>query len=105
MKRVYFSHNWNNKLDCKDFTTLRLSNDNKYVVGEVYEIWHKEGKENRCIGEAVLKSKRKFHASKINQFIAYLDTGYSADETKKIIQRMYKKENPLMDFCLFVKVA
>lgn len=31
MNTLNFSKNWNNKLDCKVFTTLRLHNPNKYL--------------------------------------------------------------------------
>lgn len=96
-KNVRFSTNWNNKLDCKCFTTIRLHNDKKYVVGEIYDIYLND--EYR--GPAKLLEKRKLHLQKINEFIARLDTGYSAAETKGILKKMYKKDNPLLDFNLF----
>lgn len=34
-KQLKFSYNWNNKLDCNYFTTLRLS---EFTVGELYEV-------------------------------------------------------------------
>lgn len=103
-KRVKFSYNWNNKLDCKAFTTIRLHNAEKYIVGEVYEIYLKDKDKWIFKGRARLESKRTFLTEKINQFVAYLDTGYSAQQTKTIIRKMYKQHNPEVDFCLFVKV-
>lgn len=35
---IAFSNNWNNKLDCLAFTTIRLYNPGKYVKGRVYKI-------------------------------------------------------------------
>lgn len=95
-KNIAFSYNWNRKLDNKCFTTIRLSNDSKYQVGEVYDIYEKE----TYRGPAKLVEKRKIHLEKMNEFIARLDTGYPAGEAKKILRRMYKKENPLLDLLL-----
>ena len=36
MKKINFSYNWNNKLDCHSFTTIRLSS--KYMI-EVYSVF------------------------------------------------------------------
>lgn len=95
-KNIKFSTNWNNKLDCKCFTTIRLNNDKKYRVGEIYDIYLNE----KYLGKAELIEKRKIHLQKINNFIAYLDTGYSAAKCKDMLKRMYKNTNPLLDFNL-----
>lgn len=101
-KRIRFTYNWNNKLDCKAFTTLRLHQPDMYVVGEVYEIWLRGPKSQwaqRNDGQII--DIRRLHLNDVNPFIAYLDTGYSVGETKKILQRMYRnKVNPLLDFIL-----
>ena len=36
--KITFSSNWNNKLACRYFTTIRLHNPNLYKVNEFYEI-------------------------------------------------------------------
>lgn len=102
-KSIRFSHNWNNKLGCNCFTTLRLRNDKKHALGEAYDIYLKD----KFLGTAVLESKRTFHASKINTFVAFLDTGYNVPKTQEIIRKMYKKDDPEMDFLLlrYVKRA
>jgi len=38
MRQVKFSTNWNNKLDCRCFTTIRLKNPSKHKLNEVYAI-------------------------------------------------------------------
>jgi len=89
---IRFSFNWNNKLDCKAFTTIRLMNDEKYCVGEVYHIYMEEkGKVAQFLGTAELKHKRRESKSELDAFTCYLDTGYSAAETRKILDRMYNK--------------
>ena len=86
MKKVIeFSYNWNKKLHCKAFTTLRLSND--YGIGEVYQV----RLNNTILGNAVLVDRKRFTMTGINDFIAYIDTGYSTAECKEILMKMHKK--------------
>lgn len=84
-----FSFNWNNKIHCKAFTTLRLHQPNKYIVGNTYFI-HLKGDP---IKHAEIIAIKTILLKDINPFIAFIDTGYSVDECKKIIQRMYKNSN------------
>lgn len=98
---IRFSYNWNNKLENKAFTTLRIHNPKKYILGNAYQI-ELEGK---IKGMAVLHSKRILSVEQLNDFICYLDTGYNRTEAKNILQRMYKSinlETALFDFCLLV---
>lgn len=82
---IDFSYNWNGKLNCKSFTTIRLRNDMKYVVGERYRL---KIKGERLGGVEILAIKH-FYLRELNEFIARIDTGYSKDECEKIIRRMY----------------
>ena len=88
MNVLNFSHNWNNKLDCKAFTTLRISN--KFELEETIQIKLK-GKPIEGVFQC--KDKRIFKLDDINEFIARLDTGYSASECKEILKKMYKNKN------------
>lgn len=93
---IVFTYNWNNKLDNKAFTTLRLKNNNKYRYERTYNIiliekFWPEKRVNK--GEAIIVDMRHFKIEKINQFIAYIDTGYSSEECKKMIRTMYKNKN------------
>lgn len=107
MQAIKFTYNWNNKLGCKAFTTIRLHNPGKYRVGENYEIYLKDGNEWKYLGVAECKAIRTFRKSKINEFVAFLDTGYPSNACHKIISRMYKRlpeEDPQMDLILLVYV-
>lgn len=98
---IRFSCNWNGKLNNRAFTTIRIHNPKKYTVGKTYNI-ELNGKPN---GEAKLYEIRVLPLSHLNNFICYLDTGYSRDETLKILQRMYKHldlNRVSFDFCLLV---
>ncbi|MBF7091118.1 hypothetical protein IUY40_06160 [Flavobacterium sp. ALJ2] len=42
MEKLEFSTNWNNKLDCKCFTTIRIFNPAKHFRGNQFEVFCKE---------------------------------------------------------------
>ena len=86
-KALYFSYNWNNKLDCKAFTTMRLSN--YFAIGDEVEIHLNHIKQY----DALIVDKRSIKFHNINRFVSFLDTGYSVEECKKVLQTMYKKKN------------
>ena len=99
-----FSTNWNGKLNCTAFSTLRLRDDRKYYVGAKKIVRLKEVHK----GMATVVSISYFTIDKINEAIARLDTGYSAEECRKIIMSMYKNR-PTIDwfsqqlaFCVLV---
>lgn len=89
METLSFSYNWNKKLDCDFFTTLRLYNPTKYKVGNKLIIEMKLVQQK--VAEVV--AHKKIMLADINEFIAGLDTGYSVEETKNIFRRMYPNAN------------
>jgi len=98
---ISFSYNWNNKLQNKAFTTIRLHNPKKYKVGNMFQIELK----GETLGTAILQEKRTLKADQLNNFICFLDTGYSRADTINMITKMYKIENlqtAYFDFCLLV---
>ena len=84
MDILAFSNNWNNKLGCDFFTTLRLSG--RFEKGQRVEIWL--GETN--LGIAEIRDKRSLKIEHINDFIAGIDTGYPPQETIEILKQMYK---------------
>jgi len=88
MNILDFSYNWNNKLNNAAFTSLRLRNDEKYVVGSRYAILLKDKK----IQEAELVAVKHFLLNDINEFIARIDTGYTRDKCIELIKVMYKNK-------------
>lgn len=74
-KTITFSTNWNNKLNCDNYTTLRLSG--QHNVGDLLEVWHK--------GAFI------HHAKVVDKKRLYMDTGYNREECCKILRRMYPK--------------
>lgn len=82
MDKLTFSTNWNKKLDCDSFTTIR-ANDN-YKVGNIYMVFHK-----RELKQVKIIDSRNFLLDILNEWVCRLDTGYSREETINIIKKMY----------------
>lgn len=88
MNELRFSYNWNGKLNCNSFTTIRLKNDQKYFVGQELNVYL--GKS--LFGFYKIQSVKIIKLNQINDWIAYLDTGYDAEKTKNIVKEMYKNK-------------
>ena len=93
MDRLVFSYNWNNKLAGKYFTSLRLKNVNRFRLDDTYEIYLRKGKIDTFFCHATLMAERHMKLNEINAFIAGIDTGYSVEECRNMIQTMYKHKN------------
>lgn len=91
-----FSHNWNGKLGCNTYTTIRLSNPGKYHPGARFVIRLNK----KPLHTAQVVAVRQITPFDINDWIAYLDTGYDAQETRNILMRMYKTLNMKLDWIL-----
>ena len=90
LKSIKFTYNWNNKLKCNYFTTMRLANPEKYKVGNQHKILFLENGVYRDYGIGEIVAIRNLRLHQLNIFICGLDTGYSVDQTKQIIYKMYK---------------
>lgn len=90
MNDLTFSCNWNNKLDCDAFTTIRFST--RFRIGQEYKIILRLSKHNvETKGIAKVVAMKDFLLKDLNEFMAYIDTGYSITQTKEIIRRMNQK--------------
>jgi hypothetical protein len=104
METISFSYNWNNKLDCKAFTTIRLLQPEKYRTGETYLITLKR----KELFQAKIIKIKAFWFNDLNEFIAHLDTGYDKMECAGIILKMYPNVdflNKQLSLILLKKVA
>lgn len=90
MEKLKFSYNWNNKLYCEAFTTIRIAQPNRFVIGQQFEIILNKNSLKR----ATVVGYKEFFIGQLNEYMSYLDTGYSVDETVAIIVKMY----PTVDF-------
>lgn len=89
LDEIQFSQNWNKKLGCEYFTTLRLPG-NKYYPGNLVKIIHK----GTFLYRAEILSIKKIWLRELDDFTAYQDTGYSAKKTIEMLIKMY----PTYDF-------
>jgi hypothetical protein len=96
MKTTKFTCNWNKKLGCDFFTTLRLHNPEKYLPGNKHKILLQENGVWRDYGMAEVVSVRILRLHQFNEFICGLDSGCTVDETKNILYNLYKER--LKDF-------
>lgn len=92
MDKLTFSTDWNNKLQCSYFTTLRLTNH--FEVGKKYEIHLKDVQ----IGFGRIISKKLIYFHQINEYISYLDTGYSPDKCKALLREIHKNRCPKVEW-------
>lgn len=86
MDTLAFSHNWNQKLNADVFTTIRLRNDKRYFAGNRLNVILK----GQSKGSAVILEVKNIRLDQINNYIAGLDTGLTADNCKQMIRKMYK---------------
>lgn len=84
---VKFSYNWNKKLDCHAFTTIRLYNSAKHYKGQSVRILLKD----EVLGEGMIHEMVVFYLNALNPFMSFIDTGYSLEEARSIILKMYPK--------------
>lgn len=100
-ERLDFLENWNGKLNCQCFTTIRLHNPIKNCVGAVKQIYLKD----RYKGDAKVMHCVPLTLDKINLAMAKLDSGLLPDELRARIRERYKNHRPnwatqLVDYML-----
>lgn len=83
---ISFFHHWNNKTDCDAYTTIRLSG-RKYQVGKRFNVYLQK----RFIHVAEVLAVKEMYLHQLNEFIARIDTGYSVEECREIIIKMYPR--------------
>lgn len=83
-----FTHNWNSKITGPQaFSSLRIWNENKYQVGQHYDVYLKDVlKQNDC---AELVAAQPVMYKNITEAMAWLDTGYSLHAFLTILNKMY----------------
>lgn len=88
VNQLQFTTNWNNKLHCKAFTTLRLLSP-RYNVGNVFDVRLR----GDHLGNAQVVCATPIRLKELTDHICYLDTGYNAEHTRGIIRKMYANSN------------
>lgn len=97
MYRLKFSYNWNNKLDCRAFTTIRIFNPTQHIVGNKVAIELLQRGNIISKGVGTIMCINRFLLDQMNPFISFIDTGYSVEECKSILHKMH----PNIDFNIY----
>ena len=94
MNTIKYSFNWNNKLFCIAWSTIRLYNEKKYKIGEIYNHVLVNKKDNPILTKpGKLLYYYFFSIKDMTEAIALLDTGYTKEEAIKMLKIMYKNKN------------
>jgi hypothetical protein len=98
--KIDFSYNWNNKLESKACTTFRLKSAKYMDKEELFLSYFKNlpRKVYELVDYKILK------LSQVNEWIAYIDTGYSLEDFKKVVNKMYKNPPENTEFILMLLV-
>ena len=81
---IKFSTNWNNKLSCDYFTTIRLASP-KYQVGKTYIIELR----GKALKYVKMIEGRIITMPQMNEWVTRLDTGYDCKKFYDLFNRMY----------------
>lgn len=84
-KKIIFSKNWNKKLYCHYYTTIRKSSA-YYVPGEYYFVFQAG---HAADHRALLITKKTILLEQLPEITAYLDTGMNQQQTKELFRSMY----------------
>jgi len=85
-ERLEFEENFNNKLNCTCFTTIRLHHPVRNAIGAVKHIYLK----GVWKGDAKIMSCSTITLGQINRTMEKLDTGLLPDECRRLIRNLYK---------------
>ncbi len=100
---VKFDRNYNSKLSCEAFSTVRKTDNKKYEIGRNYMImlcdYHSQMFHE--IGEAVLVAKQSFKPSGLTDSMSYLDAGMRSDSLMRLLLDLYKHDIWDTDECFF----
>lgn len=99
MKQIKFSKNWNNKLSCPVFTTIRHASFS-YEVGKPVQIFLND----RHLFDAVVEKVSFFAFNSIPAEILMTDTGMKPEEAFKVFQKFYRDITPESKFQILTLV-
>lgn len=92
VSNLKFSTNWNNKLHCKAFTTLRAYDPAKYAIGTKHDIWlADEAGQFVRLGTATVIAHQHRTTDTLTEAEAMLDTGYDLAYTQRILRNLFKR--------------
>lgn len=88
MESIAFSKNWNNKLNCNYFTTIRPKTD-KYKINEVYQVVDNSKSVENFKAKCVILIHAKLED--IPALTIYLDCGFDKAGFHSLMKSFYKE--------------
>ena len=90
MDEINFNENYNNKLNCTYYTTIRKKSKN-YIIGNVYQVKLK----NEPLNKSILVGIRyiDININNINDFYIELDTGMNYDDSNELFEKLGLSES------------
>jgi hypothetical protein len=96
--------NWNNKLNCDYYTSIRPAWESYYKKGEFYAALLN----SKFHHEAQILEIKSFLIKDLNQYMSFLDAGLSPEQLRDHIKQMYKNKPAVLSesfyFILFKKI-
>lgn len=89
VETIRFRRNWNNKLGCDFFTTIRL-NSPKYQRGNILRVILEERGVLRTICDARVVEVRPLRIHQLNDWMCWLDSATDAPGAKELLWEMYR---------------
>ncbi|TKB96869.1 hypothetical protein [Pedobacter cryophilus] len=101
-KKIKFCHNWNLKLICKNWSTIRLKDEVKFQLNHAYDIEIND----EIFGECVCVYIKHFKFSDISEPLFRLDMGLNQTDGRKMLKHLYADknidiENSIFSYMLF----
>ncbi len=91
---VKFDQNYNNKLSCGAFPTIRKTDNKKYVIGREYLImlYDYHSQMFHEVGKAVLVSESSFKPFGLTDTMSYLDAGMRKESLLRLLNGLCDDE-------------
>lgn len=88
---IRFDRNWNNKLSCECFTTIRLK-DPLYRKGNTLKLLLLENGVYRTLGTVRILEAKPLRLHQVNEFLSRLDCGMGIDGFTQMLHGMYREK-------------
>jgi hypothetical protein len=98
---IRFQRNWNNKLNCDYFTSIRM-NGAKYQLGKTLKLFLHQNGVYRNMGNVKVVEAKPIRMHQLNRSMTLLDAGLEIDKFKEMLWFMYKDRVPDLDKVEFV---
>lgn len=104
MSTLNFDRNYNRKLDCDFFSTIRLWNPAIHYEGREVNIYDKSGSTPRFKGRGCYVQVSEIKLHQLKPAAAMLDTGCPLQETKTILRTIYRDKVPDVETASFAYI-